>query len=325
MDIQLNLSVEGGQVLKFNPGLPAGYRGPLLQGATCCSTHTDLAHITLQKLVGEGYSACLFLGNFLKRVTTTGWIRGESLYSVNMLKNSCRERLKDQHKMHIRERQYSSFYTPPTAFTTSIEAQNEFRMLVLFYSPQLLEELTPFFPELKSIVGSDSPQIITKKPFWISTALKGIIHEIFNCPFNESNRPFYFDLKLKEILHHILESSFSRKAGELKFTPWEVSKIHEARNILMDHIAKKPPSIRQLSKMVALNEYKLKTGFHQYFDNSIAQWMHEQKMQYSKELILNTNRPIKEICTLVGYPLTTNFITTFKKHFGITPGDLRRR
>ena len=324
MDIQLTLSVEGGGILEFNPGLPAGYKGPMLKGATCCSSYSDLAEITLQKLVGEGYSVCLFLGKFLKRVSTTGWIHGEGLYSINMLKNSSRKRLKDQNKMHIREGQYSSFYSRPTACTTSIEAQKEFQMLVLFYSRQLLGELTPFFPELKSIVGSDSPKMITRKPFWIPAPLKGIIHEIFNCPYNESNRPFYFDLKVKEILLHILESSFNRKAEDLNFTPWEISKIHEARNILMDHIAQKPPSIRALSKMVALNEYKLKMGFHQYFNNSIGQWMYEQKMQYSKELILNSNRPIKEICTLVGYPLTTNFITAFRKHFGVTPGELRR-
>jgi len=41
-------------------------------------------------------------------------------------------------------------------------------------------------------------------------------------------------------------------------------------------------------------------------------------------LLQTTNKPIKEICTLVGYPRTTNFITAFRKRFGVTPGSFRR-
>jgi AraC-like DNA-binding protein len=324
MDIQFTLSLEDGHILEFFPGLPAAYKGPVLKGATCCSTHSPLAEITLQRLFGEGYSISLFLGNLLKRIPATGWIHAEGMYNISMLKNSNRKKLKGQSKIHIREDQYVSFYTQPTACTTSFEKNKEFRMLVLFYSPQLLQGLIPYFPELKTIIGSDPAKMITRKPFWIPFTLKEIINQVFNCQYNESSRQFYFDLKVREMLYQILETSFNKKDKDLYFTPWEVSRIHEAKKILIEHIAKKPPSIRKLSKLVALNEYKLKKGFHQYFNNSIAQWMHEQKMQYSRELILNTNRPIKEICTLVGYPLTTNFITAFRKHFGVTPGELRR-
>lgn len=305
--------------------MPAAFKGPLLKGATCSSTHTPLVEITQQKLVGEGYSICLFLGNFLKRMSTTGWIHTEGMYNISMLKNSNRKNLKGQPKIHIREDQYASFYTQPTAYTTLIEEHKEFRMLALFYSPQLLQELTPYFPELKSIIGSGLTTMITRKPFWIPFSSKEIINQILNYPYNESSRQFYFDLKVRELLYQILESSFNRKGTDLHFTPWEVSKIHKAKDILKEHIAKKPPSIRELSKLVALNEYKLKRGFHQYFNAGMAQWVQEQKMQHSKELILNTNRPIKEICALVGYPLTTNFITAFRKHFGMTPSELRRK
>lgn len=324
MDIQLTLSLEDGQLLEFHPGLPAAYKGPMLKGAACCSTRTPLAEITLQKLAGDGYFICLLLGNLLKRTPATGWIRAEGMYNIGMLKNSNRKKLKNQNKIHIREDQCVSFYTQPTEYTTSFEANKEFRMLVIFYSPQLLNELTAYFPGLKPMMNPDPAKMITRKPFWIPLPLKEIINQILSCQYHESSRQFYLDLKARELLYHILESTFNRKSKDLYFTPWEISKIHEVKNILTEHIAKKPPSIRQLSRLVALNEFKLKTGFHQYFNTSIAQWMHEQKMQYSRDLILNTNRPIKEICTLVGYPLTTNFITAFRKHFGVTPGELRR-
>lgn len=79
-----------------------------------------------------------------------------------------------------------------------------------------------------------------------------------------------------------------------------------------------------LARQVALNEFKLKTGFRKYFDSGIFEWLMEQKMQQAKKLILNTNKPVKEISAMVGYPRTTNFITAFRRQFGVTPGALRR-
>ena len=80
-----------------------------------------------------------------------------------------------------------------------------------------------------------------------------------------------------------------------------------------------------LAKKVALNELKLKKGFRKYFDSGIFEWLTNRKMEHARMLILTTNKPIKDIASIVGYPLTTNFITAFRRRFGYTPGSLRRQ
>jgi len=325
MTNKFNLSTESGKLFEFAKGLPVGYKGPVLVGAVCCFTQSNLSEIVLQELQGEGYSIRLVIGKFLRRVHAKGWIHKEGLYSNLMFKNSTRKKLLNLGETHLREGQYSCFYTQPSDCSSFVEEDKEFRMLDLFYSPVLLEELVPFFPELRSVIGTHPGILITQKPFWLPITIKEIANQLFNCPYDESTRQFYFDLKIRELLYHMLENVFKQNMNELSFTPWEINRIHEAKRILLEHIASKPPSIRRLSKLVALNEYKLKKGFQKYFNTSIGQWMQEQKLHYSRELILNTNRPIKEICGLVGYPLTTNFITAFRKRFGVTPGDLRRK
>ncbi|HRO46343.1 AraC family transcriptional regulator [Agriterribacter sp.] len=242
-----------------------------------------------------------------------------------MFRSSARKKVLRLGETHLREGQYNFFYTQPSECSSYFEMGKEFRMMNIFYSPLLLEELVPFFPELKSVIGANPGVLITQKPFWLPVTIKEITNQLFNCPYDENTRQFYFDLKVREVLYHMLENVFRQGMNKLSFTPWEINRIHEAKKILLDHIASKPPSIRELSRLVALNEYKLKKGFRQYFNSSIGQWMQEEKLQYSRELILNTNKPIKEICTLVGYPLTTNFITAFRKRFGVTPGELRRK
>lgn len=318
------LTAENGKPFAFVNTLPDNYKGPILAGAVCYSARVNHSELILQELRGEEYSVRLIIGKFLKKLSATNWIHTEGLYSNLMFKDSIRNKILSLGKMHLREGQYSCFYTQPSVCSSFFEKGKEFEMFDLFYSPLLLQELVPFFPELKSVIGANPGKLITPKPFWLPVAIKEVINQLLNCPYDETTRQFYFDLKVKELLYYMLESAFKQDSSKLSFTPWEVARIHEARKILQENIARKPPSIKALAKQVALNEYKLKIGFRQYFHSSIGQWMQEQKFQYSRELILNTNKPVKEISKLVGYPLTTNFITAFRKYFGVTPGDLRR-
>lgn len=320
-----NLSSENGETFVLHEGLPDNYTGPVLAGAVCYSAQSQHSELVLQERCGEEYGIKFIIGKFLRKFYVKGWIHAEGLYSNLMLKDSIRKKMLSLGETHLREGQYCCFYAHPSDWSSFFEDGEEFCMVNLFYSPLLLEELIPFFPKLKSVIGTNPAMLITPKPLGLPITMKEITNQLLYCPYDETTRQFYFDLKVRELLYCMLESVFKQDTNKLSFTPWEAERIHEARKILLEHIASKPPSIKKLSRLVALNEYKLKRGFRQYFNTSIGQWMQEQKLQYSRELILNTNKPIKEISNLVGYPLTTNFITAFRKHFGITPGDLRRK
>ncbi|PVD52230.1 hypothetical protein DC498_10935 [Terrimonas sp.] len=320
-----NLTSESGNPLEFVKSLPRNYNGPVIVGAAYYTSKSNLSELVLQELRGEEYSIRLILGKFLKRLYAKGWINTEGLYSSLMFKNDARKKIISLGETHLREGQYNCYYTKPSECSSFFKEGKEFRMMDIFYSPILLGELIPFFPALKSIINADRGTFITEKPFWLPVTIKELINQILSCPYDEKTRQFYFDLKVREVLYHMLENAYRKDISKLSFTPWEINRIHEAKNILLNHISSKPPSVRKLSRLVALNEYKLKKGFRQYFNSSIGKWMQEQKFQYSRELILNTNKPIKEICTMAGYPLTTNFITAFRRRFGVTPGDLRRK
>jgi AraC-like DNA-binding protein len=184
--------------------------------------------------------------------------------------------------------------------------------------------LFPYFPELKELMKTNRGTILPSRSGWSLPTMKEITRQLLNTPYDEATGRFYFDLKVRELLFQILVHTYKRNPSDRYYTPFEVARIHEARRILEDHIPIKPPTIKSLARQVALNEYKLKNGFKQYFNMPIFDWLTEQKMQHAKNLILTTNRPVKEICVVVGYPRTSNFITAFKRQFGMTPGSLRR-
>ncbi len=322
MNIELTLSNDS--ILEFQPGLPPDYNGPLLRGSTAVCAKTNLAEVVLQQLTGIDYFIRLSSGRLLKKIFAKGWATQYGLYSNFILKNDARKELNSIGKFHLRKDQYISYLTKETNCSVLFGKNEDFCTMDFFYSPKLLQELVPFFPELQELLQKSPQTILNGTGGWSIPSMKEITNQILGCPYDENTRQFYYDLKVRELLYQLLEVSFKRDIKSYHFTPFETARIHEARSILKNYIDKKPPSIKSLSKQVALNEFKLKSGFRKYFHSGIFEWLMEQKMQHAKQLILNTNKPIKEISSLVGYPRTTNFITAFRRLFGLTPGSLRR-
>jgi len=322
MNIELTLGNDS--ILEFKPGLPSDYTGPLLRGATAISAKTNFAEVVLQHLTGVDYFIRLSSGRLLKKIFAKGWAAQYGLYTNFVLKNEARKELSTIGKFHLRKDQYISYLTKETSCSVLFEKNEDFRIIDFFYSPKLLQELVPFFPELQQLLQESPQTILNGKGGWSIPSMKEITNQILDCPYDENTRQFYYDIKVRELLYQLLETSFKRDVKSYHFTPFETTRIHEARTILEKYIDKKPPSIKSLSRQVALNEFKLKSGFRKYFHSGIFEWLLQQKMQHAKQLILNSNKPIKEVASLVGYPRTTNFITAFRRQFGITPGSLRR-
>ncbi|MCD2424396.1 AraC family transcriptional regulator [Niabella pedocola] len=125
---------------------------------------------------------------------------------------------------------------------------------------------------------------------------------------------------------HIFEEGdgATKSTSGIRLTTFEILLVHQAKEILEKYIDDKPPSLKELSRMVGINELKLKTGFRAICNTSIYKWISTQKMVKAKDLVLNTNMPIKEISMLSGYSMVCNFITAFKKQHGCSPGKLRK-
>jgi AraC-like DNA-binding protein len=65
--------------------------------------------------------------------------------------------------------------------------------------------------------------------------------------------------------------------------------------------------------------------FRQVFGSGVFETLLKARMQKARSLLLETDKPIKEVASLIGYERLTSFITAFRKHFGYTPASLRRK
>ncbi|WP_288222056.1 AraC family transcriptional regulator [uncultured Clostridium sp.] len=118
----------------------------------------------------------------------------------------------------------------------------------------------------------------------------------------------------------------SIKIGKNRYvnlTASDVKSLQKAHDILTKE-ACNPPTIKSLSKMVFLNEQKLKAGFSAKYHMSISQYTTSIRMTMAENLLSTTDLSIDEISKMVGYNYSGNFVKMFKKVHGKTPLSFRK-
>ncbi|MDE3184866.1 MAG: AraC family transcriptional regulator [Bacteroidota bacterium] len=323
MPIYLNNNFES--KIEFGDRLPVSYSGPLLKGSNVLYFAKDTCQLIIQEIITDLYTLRLNVFRFLETVTLRSVSQKEGIHSRILLKGNLHHRIKGAGRINLREGEFTMFWADSANCKCRFEENVEYRTLDIFYGPQLIQQLIPFFPELKYLDRDEHPKQLVKNPCFITPLMSDITRQIMECPFDESTSQFYFELKVREYLFLMLEHIYRRPPSRYRFTPYETACIIKAHQLLLEDVSKKPLSLRMLAKAVAINEFKLKAGFRQLFGMSIFDCLHEARMQKARELLLSTNDPIKQICELTGYPRMTNFITAFRRRFGYTPGSIRRK
>ena len=156
---------------------------------------------------------------------------------------------------------------------------------------------------------------------------QSLAQEILNSPHENTLDKLYLEAKTLELIHTEFSSLFNEKQRDpniIKLSNQDKEAIHYAREILLNNLSN-PPSIKELSRMVAINELKLKVGFNRLFNQTPYSVSLEYRLQEAKKLLSQTNDlNISEIAKLVGYKYASNFTQAFYKRFGIKPKELMK-
>lgn len=321
----IHLNSNSGSLIEFQDGLPINYSGPLLRGSKVLYFAKDTCQLIIQEIITELYTLRLNVFRFLETLTLDSVSNKEGIHSRILLNGNLRHKVKGTGKIYLREGEFTMLWADSANCNCRFEKDTEYRTLDIFYSPALFQQLIIYFPELNDLQNEGHVKRLIKNPCYITPAMRDIIREILECPFDETTRQFYFDLKVREYLYVMLEHTYHRPSPRYHFTPYEIACILKAHKLLLEDLSKTPLSLRMLSKAAAINEFKLKAGFRQLFGLSVFDCLHEERMEKAREFLLTTDEPLKNICVLTGYPRMTNFITAFRKRFGYTPGSLRRK
>ncbi|MDF2611128.1 MAG: helix-turn-helix transcriptional regulator [Lachnospiraceae bacterium] len=168
-----------------------------------------------------------------------------------------------------------------------------------------------------------------------------IIRQLQSFAYNNSLNSLYLEAKILECIAILInevsnstENAFTNQINygtihigndrTIKLTSSDIRAIQKAHDILSQNYSN-PPSIVSLSKMVFLNEQKLKAGFSKHYHMSIGKYTNHTKMTVAANLLSTTDLSVENIASQVGYHHPTNFTNMFKKIYGITPLQFRKR
>ena len=172
-------------------------------------------------------------------------------------------------------------------------------------------------------------QVINKKnailsPIWKTKNIKiqQVITEIINCTYKDELKDLFLLSKSIELLVLQADQHEHQHNDQYIRSEKDKRKLIEAKELLTNSIDN-PPTILELSKLIGINEYKLKRGFKELFGTTIFGYIHTLRMNMAKRLLLGTDKTAKEIAYETGYGSPQHFSNAFKKQFGITPNSVR--
>lgn len=207
---------------------------------------------------------------------------------------------------------------------------------ITIYKKYFDEVIRPNFPNTLDFDNFISNYTYRYLPLEIST----IIQRLRSMSEVNELTPIYLESKILEsiaLLSKELNSSpenvFTNQLnyGKIKIgkdryitlTASDAHAIQKAHDILTEE-ACNPPTIKALSKIVFLNEQKLKAGFSAKYHMSISEYTNSIRVTMAENLLSTTELSIDEISKQLGYNYSGNFVKMFKKTHGKTPLAFRK-
>ncbi len=223
---------------------------------------------------------------------------------------------------NIKESTHNIFYTTKFKATYSIPAFEQVNYLAIIFSKEFYYKI---INENWKVHEKFSKNILLKKSGYLTSqyipltpAIQWIISEIRNCNRQGALKKMFIETKIRELLIHQLEAISTKPKLKDKIDDEDYSKLQQAKLILeKDYI--KAPTLTELSRMISLNEFKLKKGFKACFGTTVKSFIIKLRMEYAKELFREKSATVSEVAYKCGYKDISHFSAAFKTFYGSSP------
>lgn len=163
------------------------------------------------------------------------------------------------------------------------------------------------------------------KEFPLDHNLNLIVSNIISMNLSDSLHLSYAKSKVDELiclaLEIILQQDFET-ISPVKLRKRDEDAIMLAQRFIVSNLAD-VPSIRDICLMIGMNRNKFYYGFRHLFKMSLNQYLKRERINRAYFLLINTDKPIIDIASEVGFTHQSSLSTAFKANHGITPIQLR--
>lgn len=133
-------------------------------------------------------------------------------------------------------------------------------------------------------------------------------------------------LKLVDVLYQLFQSVIEQRKNTDSLPSEEYFKdyISTAVSYIADHLQDETLSITGVSEVVFLNPVYFGRMFKKVMNVSFKRYVQSARLEKAKELLLEDQDSISEICLKVGIPNQSYFSQIFKQNTGVLPSEYKR-
>ena len=195
--------------------------------------------------------------------------------------------------------------------------EGKFSFVNLTFTDDTMRKLCDYFGEdLKNILKKDMPPSVVLK----NDDFAKVMAELNSLNTIKVNDKQKLTLKMKLILTQIIAYFMESEQDKTKTVVPEwlstlVCQAKKAENINM--------TLSDMSVVSGKSREHISRSFKKYYSVTVAEFMNEQKLNYSANLLLNTNLQIIDVCYECGFQNLSWFYRKFKEKFSVTPVQFR--
>ena len=284
--------------------------------------------ITTTNLIGDGVVIVDSHMNFSTPQIIKYKIKGESIIMNFICCNNMEFDIEDvRSEKYSRENTHNILYTSDFNATFKMPADEEINYLTIILSPnfysRLINEDWNLHQKFSKNISQKKSGYLTPRYAPFTSAIQWVIHEIKNCQYEGAIKKMYIETKIKELLILQLDTLIKKPQTKTIVSTQDYHKLLEAKEIL-DNNFTNAPTLSELSRLISLNEFKLKKGFKACFEITIKSYVTKLRMEYAKELFKNDAVNVGEVAYKCGYKDLSHFSSVFKIFYGFTPISFKK-
>jgi AraC-like DNA-binding protein len=216
-------------------------------------------------------------------------------------------------------------YNPNTGLNFSLHASPEARMVFLWLSVERVHTLFVRDAEMIPFLSRERMQHKFYDERSIRSGLLLVLNQLFGePPLGRMARVYYYAKALEILGLYFSQMDPGTEACPVLNDVADLKKIKQAKEIILREM-ESPPTLKELSRAVGLNEFKLKAGFKEVYGKPVFQFLHDHKIEHSLTLLNTGQYHVNEVAYKVGYANPSHFIAAFRKKYGLTPKKYLQR
>jgi AraC family transcriptional regulator, transcriptional activator of the genes for pyochelin and ferripyochelin receptors len=219
-----------------------------------------------------------------------------------------------------------SFYgNQKVEFSHKIAPDKPLQSICIFAKIKYLHTLPPSEQQL---FQQQLPQLLHPKENFVkgptrymNLNMQHAVQKIFSTSYSGNARLLFLKSQVNELLAHFFALLSAEKDS---IAVADSDKLYQAQEIITKNIAK-PPSLTELSKLIGLNNNKLKKNFKEMFGLPVFKYLQEERLKKAYELLCHNELSVQETAWYVGYESLSSFSNAFHKKFGLRPTELKHQ